>query len=199
MGPKATDQSSLFKFRPVTAARWQDFEKLFGERGACGNCWCMYWRVQKIEFDRGKTGQNKLAIKKVIMDGLTPGLLAYKRREPIGWCSVAPREQFIKLEKSRILRPVDKLPVWSVSCLFISKPYRRQGLSARLLDAAAKFAFKKGAHIVEGYPHDLSGTERPDPFVWTGLLPAYIRTGFVEVARRSDTRPIMRRYAEKDI
>ncbi len=186
------------KYRPVTASRFKDFEQLFGQRGACGGCWCMYWRLKSSQYEKAKGAENKRSMKKLIDSGAIPGLIAYDKKEPIGWCSIGPREGFIRFETSRTLKPVDDEKVWSVVCLFIAKPYRRMGVSVGLLQAALKHALKKGAKIVEGYPHDLGGRQSPDPFVWTGLASAYVEAGFVEVARRSPTRPIMRYSADSE-
>jgi GNAT superfamily N-acetyltransferase len=179
-------------FQPATAARWGDIEELFGERGACGGCWCMFWRVPRKQFDQGKGAGNKRAFKKVVTKGREPGIIAYHDKEPIGWCAVAPREEYLALERSRILQPVDDKPVWSVSCLFIKKPYRRQGVSALLLRVAVEFAATQGATVVEGYPVEPSMDKMPDPFLWNGVPAAYKTAGFREVLRRSKSRPIMR-------
>jgi GNAT superfamily N-acetyltransferase len=179
-------------FKPLTPARWQDFETLFGDNGACGGCWCMAWRLQNKAFQQNKGAGNKRAIKKVIEKGKPPGIVAYSGREPIGWISIAPRTEFVRLEGSKVLAPIDDQPVWSVSCFFVRKDFRQQGLTVELLNAAADFARKKGAKIVEGYPYDLNQKMAP-PFVWTGLAAAFQKAGFKEAARRSKTRPIMRR------
>jgi GNAT superfamily N-acetyltransferase len=184
---------SRLKFHPATPSRWPDVERLFGERGACGGCWCMAWRLPNKQWVAGKGAGNKRAFKKVVTGGPPPGILAYLDREPIGWCAVAPREVYGSLARSRVLKPVDERPVWSISCLFVLKPYRRRGVSARLLRAAAEFAARRGARIVEGYPIEPSMERTPDPFIWTGVPSAFRRAGFKEVARRSRTRPIMRR------
>ncbi len=186
-----TNQSSI-KFHPANASRWADLEELFGERGACGGCWCMFWRLPRKEFDAGKGAGNKKALKKIVTAGHEPGVLAYVGKEPIGWCAVAPRAEYIALERSRILKPVDDKSVWSVSCLFIKRPYRRQGVSAKLLRAAVEFAAKRGAQIVEGYPVVPSMEKMPDPFLWHGIPSAFKAAGFAEVLRRSKSRPIMR-------
>ena len=117
-------------------------------------------------------------------------MLAYVDGKPVGWCAIAPREQYPRLERSRILQPIDECAVWSVTCFFVARAFRRQGLSARLLKAAVKFAHSRGARIVEGYPHEVKSSA--DVFVFTGLLNAFRKAGFKEVARRSKTRPIMR-------
>jgi GNAT superfamily N-acetyltransferase len=189
--------NNLLTFHPVTATRWADIEELFGERGACGGCWCMFWRVPRKAFDQGKGTGNKQAFKKIVTEGQEPGIIAYHGKEPIGWCAVAPREVYIALERSRILKPVDDKPVWSVSCLFIKKPYRRQGVSAQLLRAAVEFAASHGATVIEGYPVEPSMDKMPDPFLWHGVPSAFRAAGFTEVLRRSKSRPIMRFETER--
>jgi GNAT superfamily N-acetyltransferase len=180
------------RFHPVTPTRWPDLGELFGERGACGGCWCMFWRLPRKDFDAGKGPGNKKAFQGIVASGRRPGIIAYLGKEPIGWCAVAPREEYIALERSRILKPVDDEPVWSISCLFIKKPYRRKGVSAQLLRAAVDFAAKRGARVIEGYPVEPSMEKMPDPFLWHGVPSAFKAAGFKEVLRRSKSRPIMR-------
>ncbi|HEY3294803.1 MAG TPA: GNAT family N-acetyltransferase [bacterium] len=182
---------SKLSFKPVSAEVWPDLEALFGERGACGGCWCMYWRISRKEFNAQKGDGNKKAFKKIVKDGAVPGIIAYADGKPVGWCAVRPREDYPVLDGSRILKPVDEQPVWSIVCQFVLAPYRRQGVSAKLLEAVVKHVKKQGGKIVEGYPHDPK-TDQPAAFVWTGLAPAFLEAGFEEVARRSATRPIMR-------
>jgi GNAT superfamily N-acetyltransferase len=181
-----------FKTYPATPARWPDIEKLFGERGACGGCWCMFWRIPRKEFDSNKGSKNKRALQQIVADGGKPGVIAYLGKQPMGWCAVAPRSEYVALERSRILKPVDEQPVWSISCLFVAKQYRRQGVSTVLLRAAVDFAARQGARVVEGYPVEPSSTKMPDPFLWHGVPSTFLAAGFKEVARRSDSRPIMR-------
>ncbi len=185
---------SKYKFIPVTNERWKDFEKLFGEKGACAGCWCMYWRLKQSVLDAQKGNGNKRAMKKIIGSGKIPGILAYSEGEPIGWCSVAPREDFSRLDNSRILQPVDEKPVWSVVCFFIHKDHRKKGLSIALLNAAKKYVKSSGGKILEGYPIEPKKDKMPDAFAWTGISAAFQSAGFKEVARRSETRPIMRFY-----
>lgn len=181
-------------FHPVTPDRWEDFETLFGPRGACGGCWCMWWRLRRSTYDAQKGEGNRLVMKAIIESGEIPGLLAYDSGEPVGWCSVAPRETFPVLGRSRILKPVDDRPVWSVVCFFIGKEHRRQGLSVGLLQAAVDYAQENGAEIIEGYPVEPKDGSSPDVFAFTGVARAFRLAGFVEVLRRSPTRPIMRYY-----
>ena len=180
-------------FHPLTPERWPDLEALFGQRGACGGCWCMWWRLTRAEFEKKKGQANRRAFRKIVGAGEEPGILAYAGDEPIGWCAIAPRQTYPSLNRSRILKPVDEAPVWSITCFFIARPYRRRGVSIKLIDAAVRYARTRGAKIIEGYPVAPRKGSIPDAFAWTGLPAAFEKAGFREVLRRSPTRPIMRR------
>lgn len=188
----------LFKtitVQPLTSERWTDFEKLFGDKGACGGCWCMYWKLKRSDFVKGKGSGNKKKIKKIVGSGEIPGLLLYADKEAAGWCAIAPRAQYPLLVNSKILRPVDEKPVWSIVCFFIDKNFRRLGLTEIFLRYVVEYGKKQGAKIVEGYPVDVKDQQDyPAAFAFTGIASAYIKAGFREVARRSETRPVMRYY-----
>jgi GNAT superfamily N-acetyltransferase len=188
-------KTSKLEFHPLTAERWRDFETLFGERGACGGCWCMWPRLARSRYETQKGARNKRAMKRLVDSGHAPGIIAYRDGQPIAWCSVAPREEFLRFERSRILKPVDEQPVWSVVCFFVAKEHRGGGVSASLLKAAIEFVRERGGRIVEGYPVE-TDKKRAAAFMWTGLASAFVKAGFKEVERRSETRPIMR-YAIK--
>lgn len=180
------------EIHPLTPERWADFEKLFGARGACAGCWCMYWRLPRKAWQTSRGTPNRQAMRRIVETETPPGLLAYVAGAPAGWCALSPREIFLRLNKSRVLKPVDEKPVWAVTCFYVAKPYRRRGLTVALLQAAARFARDHGASLLEGYPTDAPGPQ-PDVFVYTGLASAFKRAGFREVARRSPSRPIFRR------
>ena len=185
-------KSIKLEFHPVTPERWPDFESLFGEKGACGGCWCMLWRLTRTEFKRQKGEANRQAMKTIVESGEIPGLLAYSEKHPVAWCSVAPRQRFPALERSRVLKKIDDQPVWSISCFFIHKDFRKKGLSVLILEAAVDYVKNQGAKIVEGYPVEPKKDKTADVFAWTGLASSFVKAGFVECARRSETRPIMR-------
>ena len=186
-------KDNTLAFHPVTADRWPDLERLFGPKGACGGCWCMLNRLSRREVEAGKGEANRLAMKALVESGQVPGLLAYDGDEPVGWCSVAPRKAFPGLARSRIMKPLDERPVWSVTCFFIRKTHRNRGLSVALLNAVCDHVRDQGGDLVEGYPVEPKKDRMADVFAWMGLAETFRSAGFTEVLRRSDTRPIMRR------
>ncbi len=179
-------------FHWLTPERWDAFERLFGANGACGGCWCMLWRLGRREFDQQKGAGNRAAMRALVEGGTTPGILACLGEDAIGWCAVAPRDDYPALARSRVLKPIDSRPVWSVSCLFIGKGYRHQGVSVQLLRAVVDRVADRGGHIVEGYPVEPKTTDMAPAFAWTGTASAFLEAGFHEAARNSETRPIMR-------
>jgi GNAT superfamily N-acetyltransferase len=180
------------EIRPATREHWPDLAALFGARGACGGCWCMFWRQTGAEFAARKGEKNRRTLRRLVQSDEPPGLIAWVDGQPAGWIALAPRRAYARLERSRILAPVDdRSDVWSVPCFFVARAHRRHGLTAALLAAAVDHAARRGARVVEGYPVEPAG-EQADVFVYTGLASAFRRAGFREAARRSPTRPVMR-------
>jgi len=185
-------EKASWEFQVLTPERWADFEELFGEHGAAGGCWCMWWRLTRKEFDAQKGERNRRAMKAIVNSGRVPGILAYHEGHAVGWCSVAPREEFPRLERSRLLKPVDGQRVWSMVCFFVAKGYRHRGVAKRLLKAVVEYARGQGSRIVEGYAVEPKEGKMPDLFAYHGPASLYRSVGFKEVARRSETRPMMR-------
>ncbi|OGF63540.1 MAG: hypothetical protein A2Y62_16465 [Candidatus Fischerbacteria bacterium RBG_13_37_8] len=176
----------------LTSDRWDDFRQLFGAQGACGGCWCMWWRLTRSEFEQNKGQKNKEAMRDIVHTGEIPGILLYQGSKPIAWCSIAPRERYPGLGRSRVLGRVDDKPVWSIVCFYIIKECRKKGLLEYLINAAVMYAQDEGATIAEAYPVEPQKGKIADVFAWTGIASAFRKCGFKEVARRSPTRPIMR-------
>ena len=174
---------------------WLKFEQLFGTKGACGNCWCMYFRLKKSDFIEGKFNEgNKDAIQQLVFNDYPTGILAFYGDEPIAWCALAPRDHFLKLGKSRVHKPIDDKKVWSIPCFFIAKNYRRLGVSVQLLKKVIEFARENDIHILEAYPTIPTTEKLPDSFAWIGLYKSFERAGFKIVDQTSINRPMVRYY-----
>lgn len=183
----------MLTYHPLTRERWPDLETLFGPgKGANSGCWCMWWRTTRSRWTALGKAKRKTAFRRIVESNAVPGLIAYDGRRPVGWCAVAPRETFPSLDRSRVTSPVDDARVWSVTCFYVDADYRRKGLTARLIEAAVAHAKRHGARIVEAYPYEPARKTGAGE-VFTGLATTFRRCGFREVARRTPTRPVMRR------
>ena len=185
-------------FEPLTKTNWNKFVLLFGNKGACGNCWCMYYRLPKSDYQEGKTDDgNKDAIKELVWENKPTGVLGFYEGQAIAWCAFAPREDFIKLENSRVHKRIDDKAVWSIPCFFIDKNFRRHGVSVELLKGVIKYAREVGIKIIEAYPTTPTQEKLADSFAWIGLYKSFERAGFEIVDRTSQNRPMVRYYCEK--
>jgi GNAT superfamily N-acetyltransferase len=184
--------TSDFAFYPLTTDRWFDLVKLFEHHGNPGYCWCMTWRAGSAEYKRLDSTGRKRALHSLVKSHVPIGILAYHADEPVGWCSIAPRETYTRLEKSTTLKRIDDQLVWSVVCFFVKRQMRGQGLALQLLRAAVEYAASQGAHIVEGYP-----VEPGQSYQFMGSPAIFKAAGFREVAHAENDRSIVRRRIRK--
>src|SRR5207249_4641440 len=158
-------------------------------------CYCMYYRRSgKHDVPAGMTYSeaNKRALRKLVDRGVVPGLIGYEKDRPIGWVSLGPREDYARLKRSPVMKPVDERPVWSIVCFFVDRHERGQGVAEALLRAAVIHARENGVRLLEAYPVDKDERSHPD-FVFFGAKRMYDRAGFKEVARRTPNRPVVRK------
>ncbi len=173
--------------REVDASRWPDLERLFDGRGGPKNCWCMLFRTDESgRSPRGKAAR-KAAMRRTIEGGGRVGLLAYLDGAPAAWCSVAPRPT-LRRQRGVDYSDADPASVWSISCFYVRRALRRQGVMRRLLDAAIDHARANGAAVVEAYP------VAPDSptYRYCGFVPDFAARGFEEVGRAGLRRRVMR-------
>lgn len=147
------------------------------------------WQNHADGSSRAQT--NRAGLKALVHSGNPPGLLAYHADTPVGWVSLAPRTEYMKLQRSPVMKPVDDKPVWSIICFVVPSEYRGQGVARNLLRDAIEFARKHGATLIEAYPVDKPERSK-DTDMWFGAKSMYDRAGFREVARRKPARPIVR-------
>lgn len=184
----------MMEFHPLTPERWPDFEELFGEKGAYGGCWCMWWRLTRREFENQQGERNRQAMQDIVQSGRIPGILAYSDGKAIAWCSVAPREEYASLNRSRVLKRIDETPVWSIVCFFVAKGYRHHGIARKLIQAAVEYVGSQGGKVVEAYPTIPRSERVPPVSSFMGFPSMFEDAGFVECARPSPSKAIMRYY-----
>ena len=194
--------ASSIEIRPLTADRWSDVTALFDEGGDPKTCSCMFWRVRSKDWTFANAIEARDGLQAMVDADRdpAPGLLAYADGRPVGWVSVAPREDYPRLTSSRVRPVIDDRPVWSIVCFVVSRSARGQGLTTRLLDAAMDYAIERGAPALEAYPVAVGDGRIPAAVGYTGLLSTFLAAGF-EVVHEIDSpqatvqRVIVRREA----
>jgi GNAT superfamily N-acetyltransferase len=173
-------------FKPVTKARWGDFETLFESPGAPKYCWCMAWRASSAEQKTAPDGKTRKPLMKArVMDGTTIGLVGYLEGEPVAWVSIAPRDTYRELGGPEA-EPGQK--IWSLACMYIHRKLRGAGHGMELIEAAKAYAKKRGGTVLEAYPVD----PKSPSYRFMGFVPAFERLGFEEVGKAGTRRHVMR-------
>jgi GNAT superfamily N-acetyltransferase len=187
---------------PLTPERLPDLAGLFGQGGDPKLCWCSWYRVRNVDFKSATAETNREVLERAVdttgAAGRAPGLIAYRDGEAIGWVSLGPREDFDRLQHSRVLGPIDDRPVWSIVCFVVARSARSQGVARLLLDAAIAYAGEHGATLLEAYPVDTTGGRVSAAHAFKGTVSMFEGAGFEVVERRqanraSTPRPIVRR------
>jgi GNAT superfamily N-acetyltransferase len=173
---------------PLTLDRLPALQDLFGEQRVVNCCWCMYWRIGN-DYRKRPRDANKAAFRELVKAGPPPGLLAFAGDLAVGWCQLTPRRVLPWLDRTWRLKRVDEVPVWSLSCFYVRKGYRKQGVTSALITAALEAAQRAGAPALEAYPLDAHLSPSTPS---TGYVSTFKRAGFKIVARRVPARPIVR-------
>lgn len=176
--------------RPLTTENFADVETLFTAKGCsfAKGCWCLAYRYRKADMPADKRAGLKRLAKTA---KIAPGLIGYRSGAPVGWISVGPREDFARLATSRVMKPIDDVAVWSVICFVVPKEHRGQGVAQAMLAAGIAYARKMKARVLEAYPTEIDGRTN-DQWLWFGTPSMFAKAGFVEAARPTPTRPVMR-------
>ena len=189
--PKKPIVVEKWEYQPLTPNRWDDFEQLFGPNGACFGCWCAWFLMTNKEFTTSKKEGHKELMRTLVQSGVEPGIIAYADGIPAGWVALAPRERYKRLATSKQMGAVDDQTAWVISCFFIHRDYRRQGLMEKLITAAVEYAKAKGVKILEAFP--VKAEEKISTVgLFTGKTAVFTRLGFEQVALR-ENRPILRK------
>jgi hypothetical protein len=179
-------------FHPVKPARLPDLARFMQKHGKFRYCACMRWRMRSTDFSRATKDGRVEALEALVREGTPIGVLAYLEQEPVGWCSVAPRETHAGLERYRALPRIDDAPVWSVVCFFVSARVRRGGATRGLLKAAVDYAAAQGAKIIEGYPVEPCARL----YTYMGSPATFRAAGFQDVTPPGQPRAVMRYFVK---
>lgn len=175
--------------RPLARDDGPVVEALFGANGACGGCWCQFFRLSGPEFKAGKGDANRARFLEQIADGTADGVLAFDGDRAVGWCAVAPRTRFHRIETGRSYRRTVDPDTWSLNCFYVPRAERGKGVARALLDAAVAHAFASGATEVEAYPvTPKADGSLPAAFAYPGVVSMFQAAGFAQVEGKTWVR-----------
>lgn len=162
---------------PVTPDRFEDFADVINKNRRANHCWCLSHRLTAGEIAELGDGSRERAMRRLCERENPPGVVTYLDGEPVGWCNIGPRSEITRLTRSRLIRPIDDVPVWSIICVIVRPGHRRQGVTQHLIEGAVEYAGSRAAPAVEAYPVDPPG--RMDlTMAFVGTRTMFERAGF---------------------
>jgi GNAT superfamily N-acetyltransferase len=187
-----------FEVRPATPDRVDDFVAVANPNRRATHCWCLSHRLTAPEIAELGGGSREEAFRALCARANPPGVIGYDDGEPVGWCSIGPRAENTRLTRSRLITPIDDLPVWSIVCVVVRGGRRRRGYTTPLIEGAVAHAAAHGAPAVESYPVD-AGSGRIDlTMAFVGTRAMFEKAGFTVAGTTGATasglpRLVMRR------
>lgn len=182
---------------PVTPDRFEDFADVINRNRRQTHCWCASHRLTEVEVRELGGGDREQAMRQLTTREHPPGVVTYLDGIPVGWCNIGPRAENTKLVRSRVMKPIDAVPVWSIICIVVRSGYRKRGVTGHLIAGAVDYAVANGAPAVESYPVDPEG--RMDlTMAFVGTRSMFAHAGFTVRATTDATasglpRLVMRR------
>ena len=176
------------KVRPLTFDLWPALEGLFGNKGACNGCWCMYWRIGSSYHKRSRD-LNKKEFKGIVKKGPPPGLIISVDDMPVGWCQLTKKSSLPWLEKNYGSDNDNIANTWCISCFYVKTAYRKNGVTSALVDYAIKFARRSKVKVIEAYPANSKSS-------FTGYPSTFKKAGFKVEGHGKYNRTIMRLYLQ---
>lgn len=187
--------------RPASADTWPDVERVMRTPGDPEKCWCLIFRVPREDWDGRPVELNRDDMRALVEAGRRPGLVAYDDGEPVGWCSVAPLADYVRLASSPYIaeaRPDGDDPTgrWAVTCFVAVPSARGAGLVETMLAAAVEHARSNGATGLEAIPLDVANAEHVTADeLYGGTLSAFEQAGFERLAQLGPERVlVLRRF-----
>jgi GNAT superfamily N-acetyltransferase len=181
-----------FTCRELTKETWDDLVSLFGDYREVADCWCMWFRGSRKEWEDNRGAGNKSRLKAIVDNRKRVGLIAYSGTDPVGWCAVAPRIDYDVLERTKFYKAIDNKNSWSITCFFTIKTHRKMGVTRFLISEAIKYARNYGAEVLEAYPSVPKEAVIPDVNGYRGFYQVFLGLGFVVVSRKQQNKTILR-------
>ena len=173
-----------FSVKPLDQTTWPQFAQLVERHnGVWGGCWCMSFHAEGVGRTR-TPAQNRSDKEARVCEGRAHAVLVYDGKTCVGWCQFGPTDELPRIKHQRAYREgLKALPDWRITCFFVDKSYRGQGVASAALVGALKEIARLGGGTVESYPENVAGRSTSSSFLHNGTLAMFERQGFKRTRR----------------
>jgi ribosomal protein S18 acetylase RimI-like enzyme len=165
--------------KPLTPETWPAFARLVEKHnGIFGGCWCIAFHLEPGEGKRGAAAYRAMKEERV-RQGRAHAALVFDGPNAVGWCQFGPATELPNIRSKKAYEEgLGQLPDWRITCFFIDRQRRGEGIATLALREAVRYIAQLGGGTVEAYPEDYTGERTSASFLCSGTLGMFERTGF---------------------
>jgi len=180
--------------KPLTVRTWPAFARLVEKHnGIFGGCWCISFHLQPGEKRHGAAAYRAMK-ETLVREGRAHAALVFDGSNAVGWCQFGPTAELPNIRSKKTYEEgLCKLPDWRITCFFIDRERRGQGIATLALREALRYIAQSGGGTVEAYPEDYTGERTSNSFLCSGTLGMFEKTGFRKVRKIAMRRWVVER------
>jgi GNAT superfamily N-acetyltransferase len=181
-----------FLIRELRSETWPDFVRIVEKHnGVWGGCWCVAFHLKSGGSNR-TAAQNRTDKERLVRAEQSHAALVYDGADVVGWCQFGPPAELpARMGGFRKLGVAS--PDWRITCFFVDRDRRREGIGEAALAGALRIIATKGGGTVDGYP--IATREKPysSSFLWGGTETMFTEVGFRPLGSLGTSKMAMRK------
>jgi GNAT superfamily N-acetyltransferase len=182
-----------YEVRGLEGDTWDAYARLIERHnGVWGGCWCLAFHPKFPE--RGQSLEGNRALKRrLVRQGRAHAALVFDGERAIGWCQYGTPEELPSIyHRKEYEAGLVEPPDYRITCFFVDRDHRREGVSAVALRGALDLIAQAGGGVVEAYPQDTQGTKVSASFLYNGTRSLFERAGFTYERPKGKNHCVMR-------
>lgn len=180
--------------RALSPDTWDAYADLIQRNGGVwGGCWCMGFHPEGV--GKGHTAEGNRAAKLArVAAGSAHAALVFRGEVCLGWCQYGPPAELPRIKhRAAYHAEAGALPDWRITCFYVDKAARGQGVSRAALAGALDLIAAAGGGVVESMPEEVEGRKVSGAFLWNANLALFEAAGFERVRKLGTHAWLVRR------
>ena len=184
-----------YEVKPLGPDTWDAFEQLAGRHnGVWNGCWCTWFHTFYADKEKGRTAESNRGLKeRLVNEGRAHAALVFDGAEAVAWCQYGTPQELPNIyHRKEYEAGLDRLPDYRLTCFFVDKKYRREGMAGVALRGALDLIAQAGGGVVEAYPQDTDGQKVSATFLYSATRSLFEQAGFSYVRSKGKNHCVMR-------
>jgi hypothetical protein len=181
-----------FLIRELGRRTWPDFVRIMEKHnGVWGGCWCVTFHLKRSE-EKMWSGKHRKLKEKLVRANRSHSALVYDGEDIVGWCQFGPPAE-LPARMGGFLKLGVASPDWRITCFFVDRDRRKEGVAEAALGGALRMIAAKGGGMVDGFPIATRGKPYSSSFLWGGTESMFADAGFHTLGHLGTSKLVMRK------